>query len=265
LKKVLLLLCLMPWTLFAATLTNVSMQGTMVMPMIAYNAGLSQLQVMLDTNVPQLTPLLISNPADSFDPGDPWFSNLDPGAQGYSFSRRYGFVMDMMSDPLPVGTQIWIRKLSGPPELGFYRYSASAPKAWEPIFGTAGSPSNRYWNGMMFHPGVSAPSGSQGYVASFEAYLVDTGSGLEVPDSGTGPFNFTFTNLDDGRPPLGLGTVFAMTWPTNATNWVVESAGSITATNWTAVTNVPVIVDGQSAVLLPPAGGGQYYRLRRQP
>lgn len=264
-KKALLSLCLLPCSLFAATLTNVSMQGSMVMPMIAYHADHGHLHVMLDPTIPQLTPLLVSHPADGFDPMDPWFSNLDPSAQGYSFSRRYGFVMDNMSDPLPPNTQIWLRKLSGPPELGFYRYSASAPKAWEPIFGTAGSPSNRFWNGMMFHPGVSAPAGTNGYVATFEAYLVDTLTSLEIPGSGTGPFNFTFTNVDDGRPPLGLGTVLAMTWSSNATNWVVESAGSITATNWTAVTNVPVVVDGQNAVLLPPTGGGQYFRLRRQP
>jgi hypothetical protein len=46
------------------------------------------------------------------------------------FSRRYGFVMAAMSDPLPAGTQMWIRNLSGPLELKFYRYAASVPNAF---------------------------------------------------------------------------------------------------------------------------------------
>ena len=32
--------------------------------------------------VPQLTPLMVSNPDDSFDPADPWYDFLDPGRQG---------------------------------------------------------------------------------------------------------------------------------------------------------------------------------------
>lgn len=264
-KKLMCFLLALPLAVNAATQTTVPMQGMMAMPMIAYNSGLGKLTVMMPMEVPQLTPLLVSNPADSFDPGDPWFSNLDPSAQGYAFSRRYGFVMDAMSDPLPANTEIWLRKLSGPPELGFYRYSGSAPKAWEPIFGTAGSPSNRYWNGMMFHPGVSAPPGTNGFTATFDAYLVDTGSGLEVPDSGTGPMVLQFTNVPDGRPALGMAMVFAMTWSTNATNWVVESASSITATTWTAVTNQPTVMDGSSVVILPTDSAGKVYRLRRNP
>jgi hypothetical protein len=85
--------------------------------------------------VPQLTPLLVSNPGDSFDPADPWFGALDPSAQGKAFSRCYGFVMDAMADPLPAGTQIWIRKLSGSAGLSAYRYQETAPRALQPIFG----------------------------------------------------------------------------------------------------------------------------------
>ena len=116
---------------------------------------------MMPAEVPQLTPLMVSNPGDSFDPADPWFDALDPSRQGLSFSRRYGFVMDTMTDPLPPNTAIWLRKVSGSPELGFYRYSGSAPKAWEPIFGTAGTTNALFWNGMMFHPGVTAPPGTR--------------------------------------------------------------------------------------------------------
>src|SRR5690242_14338777 len=76
----------------AAILSNVPMQGAMVMPMIKYDAAEGRLRVMVDPAIPQLIPLLASNPLDQFDPADPWFSSLDPRAEGLAFSRRYGFV-----------------------------------------------------------------------------------------------------------------------------------------------------------------------------
>jgi hypothetical protein len=100
-----------------AILTSVPMQGGMVMPMLSYNATDGAMHVAVDPTIPQLTPLLASNPQDRFDPADPWCDTLDPSRQGLAFSRRYGFVMNTATDPLPGGTAIWIRKLSGSREL----------------------------------------------------------------------------------------------------------------------------------------------------
>ena len=144
----------------AATLTAVPMQGGMVMPMVSYHSSDGKMHVMMPTTVPQLTPLLVSNPGDSFDPADPWFGALDPSAQGNAFSRRYGFVMDGNTDLLPAGTQIWIRRLSGSAGLSAYRYQETAPKALQPIFGTDGVTNALYWNGKMFHPVFAAPPGT---------------------------------------------------------------------------------------------------------
>lgn len=264
-KSVLCLFTFVPLAVQAATLTSVPMQGGMVMPEFEYHADHGHLHVTMPTNVPQLTPLLVSHPADQFDSADPWFSNLDPSAQGYSFSRRYGWVMGPGSDPLPPNTAIWIRKLSGSPELGFYRYSASPPKAWEPIYGTAGSPAARMWNGMMFHPGVSAPPGTNPLSATFEAYLVDTITSNEIPASSTGPFVLNFTNVEDGRPALDAMMAFAVQWDPAATNWALEWAHSPTSTVWNAVTNMPSLFDGASTVILDPSLGSRVYRLRRLP
>ncbi len=264
-NRLLFAVLLSPLAVQAATLTNVSMQGAMLMPMFAYRAGEGRMEVMLPATVPQLTPSLVSHPADSFDPADPWFTNLDPSAQGCSFSRRYGWVMDGASDPLPTNTAIWIRKLSGPAELGFYRYSGSAPKAWEPIYGTAGSPAARAWSGMMFHPGVTAPPGTGPLSATFEAYLVDTASSNEIPDSGTGPFALDFTNMEDGRPALGAVIKMAIQWDPAVTNWGVEWANSATSTVWTAVTNVPEAMDGSLTVLQELDAAHRVYRMRRLP
>ena len=249
----------------AAILTSVPMQGSMVMPMLSYSATDGALHVQVDPAIPQLTPLLASNPQDHFDPADPWYDALDPSRQGLAFSRRYGFAMDAATDLLPDGTAIWIRKLSGSRELGAYRYRSSTPKAWEPIFGTAGSTNALLWDGTMFHPGITAPPNTNSYSATFEAYLVDSTSGLEVPASSTGPFTLNWTSVPDGRPALSLAQKIVIAWPASATNWVLEAADTLPSANWTTVTNAPVMLEGQPAVVLGASEAGKFFRMRLAP
>jgi hypothetical protein len=250
--------------LAAAVLPTVPMQGTMVMPMIRYDAAEARLRVTVNPAVPQLTPLLISNPADHFDPADPWYDMLDPLAHGLSFSRRYGFVMDTLTDPLPPGFAIVLKVLSASPELGFYRYRSSAPKVWEPIFGTAGAPTVFRWDGMMFHPAVTAAPGTNSYLAEFEAFLIDTTTGAEVPGSSTGPFELTWTNVADGRPSLAIGLKVVIGCPAQA-EWVLEAADGLGAAAWVTVTNTPVLLEGQSSFILNATDARKFYRMRRQP
>lgn len=251
--------------ILGATLTAVPMQGGMVMPMIAYRAADGRLHVMLDPAIPQLTPLLVSHPADAFAPDDPWFDALAPSRQGLAFSRRYGFVMDTMTDPLPPGAAIWLRRISASPELGAYRYANTAPKAFEPIFGTAGSAAAMPWNGMMFHPTFAAAPGTNGYVATFDAYLADSGTGAEIPNTSTGPFTLTWTSVPDGRPALNITSKVLLTWPVSGGNWVLEAADSLPAVDWTPVAATPISVEGQPTVILEPAAASKVYRLRKAP
>jgi hypothetical protein len=249
----------------AATLTAVPMQGGMVMPMIAYHADHGALHVMVDPAVPQLTPLLVSNPGDGFATGDPWYDDLDPSRKGLAFSRRYGFVMEAGTDPLPVTLSIWLRRISGPPELGIYRYQNSAPKAWEPIFGTAGSPDALRWNGMMFHPAFTAPPGTNSLTATFEAYLVENATGQPVAGSSTGPFQFHWTVVPDGRPTLAIASKIVISWPASTPTGILESADSLASSEWTVVPQTPVVVDGQPTVILGPEAAGRFFRLRLNP
>jgi hypothetical protein len=250
----------------AAVLTAVPMQGGMVMPMVSYNAAAGRIQVMMPSEIPQLTPLLVSNPADSFDPADPWYDELDPSRGGASFSRRYGFVMAAMSDPLPANTQMWIRKFTGPPELKFYWYAGSVPKAFDPIFGTEGVTNALFWNGAMFHPAVSAPPGSNGYTSTFEVYLLDTTTGQPVPNSSSGPLVLDWTNVPDGRPALSIAQKILVAWPAGTTtNWVLEAAISPNATTWTIVTNTPVVLEGEPCVVLDSGSAQQCFRMRYFP
>lgn len=242
------------------------MQGSMAMPMVSYSAADGMMHVVMPADVPQLTPMLVSNPGDSFDPTDPWFAALDASAQGASFSRRYGFMMDSMSDPLPANTQMWIRKLAGPADLKFFNYSSSAPKLFDPIFGTDGATNAVYWNGTMWHPVVAAPPGTNSYTASIEVYLVDTTTGQDVANSSSGPITFNWTDVSDGRPSLSLAQKIVVAWPSaTTTNWVLESAATINATTWNTVTNMPVTVDGQPSVILDQNAAQQFFRMRFMP
>lgn len=249
----------------AAILTAVPMQGGMVMPMLKYTASDGILTVTMDPTVPQLTPLLVSNPGDYLDPADPWYDCLDPTRQGLAFSRRYGFVMDTATDLLPAGMTIWISKLSSSPELGAYRYRGGANKAWDPIFGTAGTTNALQWDGTMFHPGFTAPPGTQTFTATFEAFVVDMGTGLPVPGASTGPFDFNWTDVPDGRPTLFVRSDGILSWPAQATNYVLEAADTLPASSWTAVTNTPVAAGDQLTISLAPFETRKFFRMRLTP
>ncbi len=67
-------------------------------------------------------------------------------------------------------------------------------------------------------------------------------------------------------PALSITAKVFVGWPSGtATNWVLESAPFINATNWTSVTNTPVTVDGQGGVVLDSGAAQQYFRMRYTP
>jgi hypothetical protein len=251
---------------WGAVLTSVPMQGGMVMPEVSYHATDGALHVMVDPTIPQLIPLLFSNPADSFDPADPWYDALDPSRQGLAFSRRYGFVMATVTDPLPQGTGIWIRRLSSSPQLGFYRaHAMSLPHRWEPLFGTGGTTNELSWNAAMFHPCVTAPPGTNEYTAVFDAFLVNTNTGVAVPGSGSEPFTLNWTSVPDGRPALSVAPSIVVAWPDVTTNWVLECTENLSPCNWCPVTNSPMMLDGRPAVVLQTGEARKFFRMKFVP
>ena len=150
--------------------------------------------------------------------------------------------------------------------LGFYRYAANPPKQWTPIFGNAGTTNALMWDRVMFHPGVSALPGTNTFTATFQIYLVNTLTGQEVAGSASMPFVFNFTDLPDGRPALTIATKVVVSWPAaTSANWLLESASTLPASDWTLVTNAPVVVDGEPSAVLPVSAAPQYYRMRYVP
>jgi hypothetical protein len=259
-------------TVEAGVLTNVPMQGGMLMPEVSYHAASDRATVDLSGIglIAQLTPLLVSHPRDSFDPADPWFECLDPGRGGLAFSRRYGFDMDPNTDLLPEDRELWIRKIAGSTNLAIYDYNASTtPRRWAPILGTAGSSNAVYWSGLMWHVGVTAPAGTNSYSATFEVYVVNTATGREVPGSGSGPFVLRWTSVPDGRPALNIapqvGAGLLVTWPASATNWTLVCSSDLAAGVWTPVDPQDVVTNGPSALNFKREAKQQFYRLERKP
>jgi len=135
-----------------------------------------------------------------------------------------------------------------------------------PFFGTDGATNAIYWSAMMFHPTVVAPPGTNSYAATFDVFLLNTTTGQEVPNSGSGPLVFNWTSVPDGRPALSLSQRIVVAWPAaTTTNWILESATSVDAANWTTLTNTPVVVDGQPCVVLEESTTQQFFRMRYVP
>lgn len=67
-------------------------------------------------------------------------------------------------------------------------------------------------------------------------------------------------------PNLGIvPKVFVARPAGTPTNWVLEAAASLNATNWTSVISTPVIVDGQSGFVLGVSPSQQFFRFRQVP
>lgn len=183
-------------------LNQVPMGGGMVHVNIQYadhGAG-PHLHVHIDTGTPALTPLAVSQPDIQFAPAMPWFEQLDPSLEGQAFNRQYGFLLDPTSEPLPTGHKVWIRRLSASPELKVYNYRQTPP-AWDPMFGTAGSPDLFQWSMTMFHPAYAVPATATGpFTATYEAILVDE---LDQPTDVTEEFTLTW----NVAPGLNIGTL----------------------------------------------------------
>jgi hypothetical protein len=188
-----------------AILTTVPMQGNfpaqgnpMVHVSILFrNQSVNTFGVSIDPIIPQLTPLTISNPDDSFDSADPWAQPLE----GKAFSRRYGFVLDGESDNLPLNTTLRIRQIQTSDNLNVYYLRSTTPKEFTGIFGTQGSDTTWSWNLAMFHPTYVVPGEIGTYQAKYEIFLANVLTNL--PQDGYTPMSFTL-NLTAVPEPTTL-------------------------------------------------------------
>jgi hypothetical protein len=91
-------------------------------------------------------------------------------------------------------------------------------------------------------------------------FIQETGSGTD----GTFGYKLFVQEIEASADPIvAIAMKPVITWPSSLANYRLLSADSVTSTNWTAVTNVPVIVNGQSTVILDPTTMQKFYRLQQ--
>jgi hypothetical protein len=94
-----------------------------------------------------------------------------------------------------------------------------------------------------------------------------TGVFLQESGSGTdGTFGYELFVQEiapSSNTTLSIANSPVITWPASLTNYQVQRSGSLSSPNWTAVTNPPVLVNGQNTVILQPTGAQKYFRLYR--
>src|ERR1039458_8625454 len=126
---------------------------------------------------------------------------------------------------------------------------------------------------------VSWPLWAAGYVLQTTDKLRTTNSWAAVTNVPViVNFQYTVTNQISGSsrfyrlaiipaPALQArvsGKSFILSWPTNATGYVLQTTTNLAAANsWAAVTNTPATVNQQSVVTNPISGAARFYRLRQ--
>lgn len=89
------------------------------------------------------------------------------------------------------------------------------------------------------------------------------GNDLANKTSGTAlsPHGISATFTVTPTPALSIAPKVFVGWPSGkATNWVLQSAPSVSGPTWTGVTNTPVVVDGQPGVVLDTSAAQQFFR-----
>ena len=74
---------------------------------------------------------------------------------------------------------------------------------------------------------------------------------------------------EPGPPGLAIELVspgvILITWPAPSTGYVLQQSTNLTTTNWLAVTNPAMVVNGEMQITVSPTVGNRYYRLHYQP
>ncbi len=165
-------------------------QGTAPMKHADITFDGQDLQVQVDPSVatPVLRPL---DQPNEFDPTEPWGVL---GTKAYNFQYGWnpgGFIF------LPTDSWIWIEQLDATPGLEVYQRPPASP-AYDPIFGTDGSPVRWRWSGSMTHNVYAVEDPLLGlYEASYRVYLGRDSSGEPLAGYGAAEVTFQFIATPD--------------------------------------------------------------------
>jgi hypothetical protein len=217
----------------------------------------------------------------SFDPAQP-YAVLNSTA----YSRVLGWY-DEGTDNVPggddfyhtyaaqlSGNYLWIEKTGGSPEVKTYTVTEDQTgdpgTPYTPIFGTSGSSMKWLWDGYMDHNAYAVAladinSANQLFTATYHLYIGDMNGN---PVSGYGDTTTTWSWHGPAVPVVpapGIALTnsqIAISWATTVTNLTLVSVDWLTETNWVAVTNPPVFLNGRATVILNPSSAQKFFQLQ---
>jgi len=186
-------------------------QGGMIHANVWFDGSL--LHSYFDAGIPELKPLVVWSPGDTFDPSSPWFAKLDPSTGAGAFNSQYGLLIDgSLTDPLPGGSKIMVTYVAASTGIGIYRWRNNDPQLFEPILGTEGSPISWDWGALshaMFHPMfVADPGTGPDPTVTLRFDLVDATTNEILPQYGGTQAVFQFALIPE--PGTALMSAFAL-------------------------------------------------------
>jgi hypothetical protein len=210
----------------------------------------------------------------SFDPTQPYAV-----LNGTAYSRVLGWYEEIDDDfyttyaaQLNGTNYLWIEKIAGSPELKTYFVSeADNPtNPYTPIFGTAGSSPKWLWDGFMDHNANSVDlkdlnQSNQLFTATYHLYIGDANGNT---NANFGDTTTTWRWKGPAVPVVSAPGILwsnsqiTVSWATTVTNLTLVSVDSLAQTNWVAVTNRPVFLNGQTTVILSPSSAQKFFRLQ---
>jgi hypothetical protein len=217
--------------------------------------------------------------AVSFDPAQP-YAVLNRTA----YSRVLGWYDNVNDDfyatfaaQLHGTNYVWIERTGGSPELKTYfineDVTGDPATPYAPIFGTAGSPTKWRWDGYMDHNANAVDlkdlnRSNQLFTATYHLYIGDAVGNTNAS------FGATTTTWSWKGPAVAVvpapqiawtNSQIVVSWQPTVPNLTLVSAATPTESNWDAITNAPVEVNGKATVVLAPVPGQRFFRLRLEP
>ena len=93
-------------------------------------------------------------------------------------------------------------------------------------------------------------------------FIQESGSGTD----GTFGYELFVQEIAPAADPvLAIASKPVITWPGSLANYQLEGSTAVSGAPWTAVTNTPVLVNGQNTVIVEPGSATGFYRLRQAP
>jgi hypothetical protein len=118
-------------------------------------------------------------------------------------------------------------------------------------------------NYVPIHPAVSGNFRQGVWMGTITVSQVASNLVLKASDGGDVGFS---SAIDVVNPPrigaINQGGSLLLSWPAAPSGFLPESAYTLSPTNWVAITNQPVLTNGQYLLSIPITGTNQFFRLQ---